>query len=441
MTRLVIIGLVLGAAVAAAQYVEATVNVGAGPVALAFDSTRNKLFTANRNAHTVAVLDAGTLQRLAVVRVGQSPNDVLVQPGVGKVYVTCAPVSGGNGRVYIMDASSHGLIDSVEVGPEPMKMVWDRTDNTIQVLNRLGPSLSVIDCNSNQVVGFRRLIQVPEDIIWNHVSNKVYVTSGYYMQPGRVFIINAATQESIAVVTAGQDGYRLAFNPVDNRVYSGNKGNRTLTIIDGAANTVIRTVNLPGEPWAMSWVPQNKVFIGNYFNGTMSFLRGGELALAGTFPGTANPYCLTYNPNTLKLFSACYLTARVAVVDVRNGHEDVHDSITVGNGPADIVVFPDSNRVFVANSWDSTVTVIRDYVGITEPETPAYSTVSAARPSVCRPGATVRLDAQRVAVEVRDASGRIVFHGRDGAWPVPSGTAAGVYFCRRAGSVARVVVE
>ncbi|MBM3315233.1 YncE family protein [candidate division WOR-3 bacterium] len=441
----VLVMLVLAGSPAPAQYVETTVNVGQGPVALAFDSTQARLFVANQNSNSVSVVNTSSNQVVAQVPVGEHPNDIVVNPDVQKAYVSCAPVSGSPGRVYVINTGNNTVIDSPQVGINPTKLVWDRTDNVIFALNRLDPSLSVIDCNSNQVIDQRRLIQVPEDMVWNHVSNKLYVTSGYYMQPGRVYILNAATRESLAVVTSGQDGYRLAFNPEQNRVYSGNKGNRSVTIIDGQTNGVIRTTFGQGEPWAMTWVPApfNKVVVGNYWNATTSLMRGNEVVLYTTFPGTTNPYCFAYNPRTLKVFAACYLVGRVAVVDLRDGHEDVHDSITVGQGPAAIAIYPDSNRVYVANSWEATVTVLRDYVGIEETENRAAWTARGAQ-TIARDVLYIPSSPAARHSSLFDLNGRRVM----GLVPGPndvSHLAPGVYFCRsgRGGrdGAFRVVVE
>lgn len=420
--------LVLVAGIAGAQYVETTLGVGRGPVALAFDSIQARLYVANQNSNSVSVVDAARNQVIATIPVGEHPNDIVVNPLVQKAYVCCSPVSGGNGSVYIINTANNTVIDSPPVGQSPVRMVWDRTDNLIFVLNRLDPSLSVIDCNSNQVIDQRRLIQVPEDILWNPVSNKIYVTSGYYMQPGRVFIINAATRESLAVVASGQDGYRLAFNPVQNRVYSGNRGNRSVTIIDGQTNSAIRTTFAPSEPWAMAWVPEpfNKLFVGNYWTATTSVMRGNEVTFYHQFPGTTNPYFFAYNPRTLKLFCACYLVGRVAVVDVRDGHEDVHDSITVGSGPAAIAIYQDSNRVFVANSWDSTLTVLRDYIGIAEEEGNGHSVVML--PAFVRGTLSLPADAQELVLF--DHTGRSLMRLVPGLNDL-SGLPAGVYFASR----------
>jgi YVTN family beta-propeller protein len=376
------------------------------------------------------VVSAAGNQVIATVPVGDHPNDIVVNPGVQKAYVSCAPVSGSRGRVYIISTGNNVVVDSPEVGVNPTRLVWDRTDNVIFVLNRLDPSLSVIDCNSNQVIDQRGLIQVPEDMLWNPISNKIYVTSGYYMQRGKVYIINAATRDSLNVVTSGDDGYRLAFNPEQNRVYSGNKGNRSVTVIDGQTNAVVRTTYAPGEPWAMAWVPApfSKLIIGNYWNGTSSLMRGSEVTFYCTFPGTTNPCCFVYNPGTQKVFAACYLVGRVAVVDVRNGHEDVHDSITVGAGPAALAVYPDSNRVYVANFWDSTLTVIRDFVGIEE-ATNGGQRQTAGWASVAHGVLFLRAGATGQRSALLDAAGRRVMDLRPGANDV-SALAPGVYFLR-----------
>jgi DNA-binding beta-propeller fold protein YncE len=90
-------------------------------------------------------------------------------------------------------------------------------------------------------------------------------------------------------------------------------------------------------------------------------------------------------------------------------------TIGVGSGPNDMVWNPVQNRVYVANSAGSSISVIRDAVGIEEAGQP---TANSRQPpaTVLRGDAGLRFDAAGV---VYDATGRRVTN------PEP-----GVYFAR-----------
>jgi len=144
---------------------------------------------------------------------------------------------------------------------------------------------------------------------------------------------------------------------------------------------------------------------------------------------------MIYVPNTQKIFCTNLLSTAVSAVDVRDGIEHKLLGIQVGAGPLGMALFPDRNRIYVGNSWDSTVSVIMDDVGVAEPaRAPGLSAPPALRilPSPAVAGSPVRFLASGMetpTLEVRDVNGRLVHcaTGRDaGTWSAP---AAGVYFC------------
>ncbi len=351
---------------AQAQYLERLLVVGKGPLAMALDSLRHRLFVVCQNSNTMAVVNTESLRLSAVVNLGSKPADVLVLPSLGRVYVACSPGS-GNGSVRVYDADNLSLVSAIGVGRSPIKLVYAAVDNRIACLNRLSPSVSIIRCDSNRVVRSVSLSQTPEDMIWNPGSNRLYVVSGAYMQSGRITVIDPRTAQTAKTVSTGEDGWRAVCDPVRNRVYAFFRGSRTLAIVDGSRDSIVRTLRTESEVWAMLWLPDDKLYVGNYWTSSVSVLYGSDTGFGRTFRVAGGPGCFRLNPLTGKVYAASYLEGRVSVIDSRSGGDELWDSIGIGAGPSDIEVCPATNRIFVCNSWDSTVAVIRDELtGLTE---------------------------------------------------------------------------
>jgi YVTN family beta-propeller protein len=353
---------VLLLAPAGAQYIERVLNVGRGPRALAYDSTRGRLFVACGGANAVKVVSVADLRVTSTMSVGQNPTDIVFNPAAGKVYVCCSPVSGG-GSVYVIDAESLRVLATLAVGTDPYKLVLNTSDNTVCCLNRTGQSVSIISCDQNRVLGSVSLPQVPDDIIWHPTNNRVYTASGGYMQSGKVTVIDPASRQVVKTLNSGREAYRLASNPVQNRVYCGNKGSSDMVIIDGSQNNIVATVSTASEPWAMLYMPLGKLYVGNYWTATASVMRGSENQFFRTFGVAGGTTAFAYDAETRHLYAASALGSRVSVIDARDGYDETIDSIITGAGPSDIAVCQEVHRVFVGNAWDSTVTVIRDMPG------------------------------------------------------------------------------
>lgn len=412
------------------QYLERLLTVGRGPVAMALDSLRQRLFVVCQNSNTMAVVSTESLRLSAVVNLGSKPTDVLVVPSRARVYVVCAPGS-GNGSVRVYDASDLSLVSAVGVGKSPMKLVYDSIDNRVACLNRLSPSVSIIRCDSSRVVRNVTLAQTPEDIVWNPTANRLYVVSGAYMQSGRITVINPQTAQTTKTISSGEDGWRVACDPVRNRVYASFRGSRTLAVVDAGRDSIVRILPTQSEVWAMLYLGDDKLYVGNYWTSTVSVLYGSDSSFARTFRVAGGPVAFQLNPLTGKVYAASYLESRVSVIDSRA--DELWDSIGIGAGPSDIEVCLATNRVFVCNSWDSTVAVIRDELTGTA-EGDAHQLGYQPEPATI-----VRSIRDLPATDGR----RMLFdvHGRHRAEFAQDGQLSpGVYFIKSSGRVRRLIV-
>jgi YVTN family beta-propeller protein len=128
------------------------------------------------------------------------------------------------------------------------------------------------------------------------------------------------------------------------------------------------------------------------------------------------PSALFYDPINNKIYcanSGTYPSATGTTVTVIDGATDnVITTITVGSGPKAFAYNPQYNRVYVANYYGNTVSVIRDsMMGIQEIENCKLKIDNfSIYPNPAKTYFTVRLPqtANRITVKLYDVSGKIV---------------------------------
>jgi len=112
---------------AVAQTVIATVETGSIPVALAINSTTNKIYVVNQNSNNVTVIDGAT-NGTAVVTVGQSPAALAVNPVTNKIYIANA----GDNTVTVIDGATYSTV-TVNIGNSPLAVAVNTTDVVLDI--------------------------------------------------------------------------------------------------------------------------------------------------------------------------------------------------------------------------------------------------------------------------------------------------------------------
>ena len=171
-------------------------------------------------------------------------------------------------------------------------------------------------------------------------------------------------------------------------------------------------------------------------------IPGDTNRVSRTFQVPGSPVGMFFNPVTSRLFIANALQSLVYIVDARRGWEGTRqESLVVGGGPMRFAFSRQSSRVFVANAWDTTVTVIRDLVGIAEdgsPDSPVRQPSVRALPTVTTRSREVRFQADGftpTGLSVYRSDGTLVWRIRNRsawAWAPRRQDPAGVYYCRLA---------
>jgi len=92
----------------------------------------------------------------------------------------------------------------------------------------------------------------PQVLLFDSLNQTVYVGGEY----GRCVIgIDPQTSRTKYRIGAGVDVRALCLNTTDNKVYTADRLNNTVTVIAGATGLVIRRIQVGSGPFALNWNP------------------------------------------------------------------------------------------------------------------------------------------------------------------------------------------
>jgi YVTN family beta-propeller protein len=391
------------------QRVIATLPVGRGPLSAAVNSVTNKIYVADwcgndpncTSGGTVTVIDGATDNTLSV-NVGYSPYGVAVNSLTNKIYVAnwCGndPSCASGGTLSVIDGVSNTVIATVTTGSRPYSVAVNSGTNQIYVPNNCGHDVScqthsgtvtVIDGVSNTVTATVTVGSGPDQAVVNPATNKIYVpntcgtdpTCTYPYSGGTVTVIDGVTNNP-TTVNVGIHPDALDVNSVTNKIYVANQcgddpncGSSSMTVIDGAtlATTDVVIGGRDANTIAVNSVA-NKIYIpancyGNPScqgapDGTVSVVDGVTLAYTSVGAGVS-PDSMAVNSVTNTIYVAnecgsdrdpnCPSNGTVTVID---GATLTFTNIEVGKHPYGLALNSATNRIYVPNYYDDTVSVM-----------------------------------------------------------------------------------
>nr|WP_244645020.1 beta-propeller fold lactonase family protein [Frigoribacterium sp. CFBP 8766] len=298
---------------ASAAEVSTTIPVGADPFDLAVSPDGARVLVANFSDETVSVIDTASLAVTATFAVTDRPRQVAFSPDGSTAYVLVGDVAAA---IDVVDVTTNTLVTTIPgVGFLPTDLTVTADGRTAWVASFGAGSLSRIDLTTRTVVGsFRLGGRGLTAAVVNPDGSTVYALDS----DGTLAFFDTATNlvtRNVAVPGSGP----IALTPDSSTLYVSGFDGSDITLVDTATGTTTDTVALTGAP------------------DRVRFSRDGGTAYAAVI-GNDN-------------------IGRVVAIDTATRR--VVDTTTVGQDPAGVGVTPDGALLFVANSSDATVSVIR----------------------------------------------------------------------------------
>ena len=266
------------------------------PDPIAVNPITNKVY-ALANAEWEVVVTNGTNQIATNISLPGQASDIAVNPQTNTIYVL-----DGN-MIQVIDGTTDSIVKNFSWGKSSAEGIGvNPTTNTIYVSNS-DYSISIIDGRTDQLI-----TSIPSDtygfVSVNSITNRIYVSDaggGNY-----VTVLDGSTNTIISTVQVGQNPYGIGINPNANKIYVGNSGSSTVSVIDGSFSSTSTAPSAPQNLVAKAGISQislswtapssNGGSAITGYNIYRSMTSGGE----GTTPvGTVSGLTLTYTDTGL----------------------------------------------------------------------------------------------------------------------------------------------
>jgi DNA-binding beta-propeller fold protein YncE len=326
------------------------------------------------------------------VQVGSAPSgDLIFDPATQSVYV----LNQSSSSISVLNSvtcnsttqSGCSQVKQIATGFNPFYDDFNSVTHTLYVASQDTDTVWALDtsnCNALETSGCTpfapttRVGAVPTGIANNPDTQSVYVANQF---DNNVSVIDSSAcnrshnncQQNWPTVAVGTSPRSLQVNRSTNTIYVPNRDDGTVSVIDGAhcnsndssgcGQTPVTTVvgTLPQEVAIDQGT--NTIYVANQTDNTVSVIDGTHCQGTDTsgcnqswptIPVGAAPQALAFNPTSNTLYVANTDDSTVSVI---SGKIPIA-TVSVGNGPRSIGFVLDKNTIFVGNRSDLTVSVI-----------------------------------------------------------------------------------
>jgi YVTN family beta-propeller protein len=298
-------------------------------------------------AASVAMAQAGLNSDDPAPSVGLLNSRALaLNPTNSKLYA----VDAAAGTISIADGRTH-VTSIVKVGAHPVAVAVNPSTNRAYVANNGSASISVVDGSTDAVVATLAVGRTPYVVAVNSVTNRIYVSNTFN---NLITIIDGATNATRTVKAGSADAILVDANK--NKIYLLNYESSTFTVLDGTTDAILHRAAGKMHLWGFAQdAAMDEIYVGRVENADVAALRDSSDAPIA-IPTGKIPSAIAINPRTNRIYVANYEDASVTVVD--GGKHLAIATIPVGEHPQAVAVDPDANLIYVANTHDNSVTVL-----------------------------------------------------------------------------------
>ena len=218
-----------------------------------------------------------------------------------------------------------------------------------------GDRLMVADVDSGKVVGGVPDLKRAHGVALVPALHRGYVSSG---GDDRVVAFDLESLKPVADIPTGKNPDAMVFDGASGHVFVFNGRSNDATVIDPAANRVVATVALPGQPELAAVDGLGHVFVNLEDTHQLAAIDANTNAVTHVWALGAceEPSGLAIDAKHARLFSVC-ANRQMAVLDARDGK--LVASVPIGEGPDGAAFDPASGNAFSSNS-DGTLTVVHE---------------------------------------------------------------------------------
>ena len=193
----------------------------------------------------------------------------------------------------------------------------------------------------------------PTMVAGNTLTGRVYVGN---FGGGSVSIINQSTN-AVQTVSVAPQLNAIAVDESTNTIYATSWSNSELYVIDGTTNTVTATIGVPRGPQGIAVdSAAHRVFVATWYDAKIAVIDSQTNSVLSTISEAGNMSSISVDTHLHRLFATMNSLNSVAVVDETTG--TLIDTISVGSGPDCVATNSTTHTTYVRNRESNNVSVV-----------------------------------------------------------------------------------
>lgn len=273
---------------------------------------------------------------------------------------------GNDGRVFLIEGLTHTVVRRIRTSPSPVRdhfplgVAGTPNGDTVFVVNNTS-SVAVIDTATQSITGF---VELDAAVASDSRNVKVapdgataYMTAQVPNAPGRLFVIDTATETHVDTIEVGPGARGLEVSPDGSAVYVGNVLSNDVSVIDTASREVVTTIPVGNSPFSVAFSPTgDRAYVSNVFSNDVTVIDTAEREVLTSVAVGGGPEHLAVSPDGGFVYVCEGFADSVAVIDTETNA--VVDRVPVGAFPFGIAFSPDGALAYVTNYFDKSISVI-----------------------------------------------------------------------------------
>src|SRR6202158_1345585 len=253
---------------------------------------------------------------------------------------------------FLIDNTSEGGQTSIHLGwapaISPLSSPKDTTQSLLSIPNGVSMrSLRMLMCTVVilSVVGSTAQAKTNYAYVANYTANTVSV-------------IDTSNNTVVKTIAVGTNPFAVAVDQAGKSAYVANYGSASVSVISTSTNTVVATIPVGSTPDGVVFAPNGKTaYVANQGSNSVSVINTGTKKVTATITVQNLPDGGALLPSGAFLYVANYRSNSVSVISTLTNK--VVSTIPVAAGPVWVAITPDGSTAFVTSYHSNTVSIIR----------------------------------------------------------------------------------
>ncbi len=287
---------------------------------------------------------------------GNAPNGMAYDPKNKRIYVT----NSESNTVSVIDTNTNTVLGNpIRVGMNPKGIAYDPENERMYVTNFGSNTVSIIDTHSNRALGSTISVGTgPVGIVHDPINHRMYTAN---LDNKSLSIIDTTTNNVLdRQIGLGLSPKEITYDPINKRIYVTNFAEKgKVSVIDTNTNTLVgNSIEIGSVPQDIAYDSDNRrIYVTNYDSNTVSVIDTNATTFKNKSADSDAPYGLAYDSTKKRLYVSSPPNGLINVIDTEAN--TVLDPIYTGGSPRGIVYDPVNERLYVAKYNASSISVIQ----------------------------------------------------------------------------------